>query len=79
MHYIESEVTKASYLYRLSGSMRIQMMPMESGLCLSPIMAALVVSLVTSVTTKASIGDDKHKPDSIGITWISMLPDNQYK
>ena len=49
MHYIESEVTKTSYIYRLSGSMRIQVMPMESGLCLSPTMAALVVSLVASV------------------------------
>jgi len=49
MHYIVSEVTKTSYLYRLSGSMRIQVMPMESGLCLSPTMAALVVSLVASV------------------------------
>jgi hypothetical protein len=42
MHYIESEVTKTSYLYRLSGSMRIQVMPMESGLCLSPPVDALV-------------------------------------
>ena len=60
MHYIESEVTKTSYLYRLSGSMRIQVMPMD----------ALVVSLVarTKDTTRASIGGDKHKPDSIGIT-----------
>jgi len=33
-----SEVTKTSYFYRLSGSMCIQVMPMESGLCLSPTM-----------------------------------------
>jgi len=32
--------------------MRIQVMPMESGLCLSPTMAALVVSLVASVVMK---------------------------
>ena len=51
MHYIESEVTKTSYLYKLSGSMRIQVMPMESGLCLSPPMDTLVVSLVASVAT----------------------------
>ena len=44
--YIESEVTKTSYLYRLSGSMRIQVMPMESGLCLSSPMDALVVSSI---------------------------------
>jgi len=71
MHYIENEVTKTSHLYRLYGSMRIQVMPMESGLCLSPPMDALVVSLVlaTKDTTKASIG----------ITWIRMLPDNLYK
>jgi len=68
MHYIESEVTKTSYLYRLSGSMRIQVMPMESGLCLSPPMDALIVSLVAKDTIRASIGGDKHKPDSIGIT-----------
>jgi len=43
MHYIESEVTKTSYLYRLSGSMRIQVMPKESGLCLSPPMDALSI------------------------------------
>ena len=49
MHYIESEVTKTSYSYRLSGSMRIQVMPMEYGLCLSPSMDTLVVSLVASV------------------------------
>jgi len=68
MHYIESEVTKTSYLYRLSGSMRIQVMPMESGLCLSPTMDDLVVTLMTKDTTKAAIMGDKHKPDSIGIT-----------
>jgi len=49
MHYIVSEVIKTSYLYRLSGSMRIQVMPMESDLCLSSPMDALVVSLVASV------------------------------
>jgi len=43
MHYIVSEVTKTSYFYMLSGSMRILVMPMESGLCLSPTMDALVV------------------------------------
>ena len=59
MRYIYSEVTKTSYLYRLSGSMRMQVMTMD----------ALVVS----------IWDDKHKPDSIDITWIRMLPDNLYK
>jgi len=64
MHYIESEVTKTSYLYRLSGSMRIQVMHMESGLCLSPPMDALA----TKDTTRASIGGDEHKPDSICIT-----------
>ena len=69
MRYIYSEVTKTSYLYRLSGSMRMQVMSLESGLCLSSPMD----------TTKASIGDDKHKPDSIGITWIGMLQDNLYK
>jgi len=41
MHYIESEVTKTSYLYRLSGSMNIQVMSMVSGLCLSHPMDAL--------------------------------------
>ena len=55
MHYIESEVTKTSYIYRLSGSMRIQVMP-------------IITTLATKDTTRASIGDDKHKPDSIGIT-----------
>jgi len=55
MHYIVSEVIKTSYLYRLSGIMRIQVMPMVSGLCLSH-------------TTKTSIGDDEHEPDTIGIT-----------
>ena len=40
MHNIVSEVTKTSYLYRLSGSMRIQVMPMESGLYLSAPMDA---------------------------------------
>jgi len=49
MHYIESEVTKTSYLYRLSGSMRIQVMHMESGLCLSPTMDALIVILMFQV------------------------------
>jgi len=49
MHYIESEVTKTSYLYRLSGSVRIQVMSMESGLCLSPPMDTLVVSLVHNI------------------------------
>jgi len=49
MHYIESEVTETSYLYRLSGSMLIQVMPMESGLCLSHPMDALVVSLVHNI------------------------------
>jgi len=67
MHYIVSAVTKASYLYWLSGSMLIQVMPMESGLCLSSPMDALVVTLVTKDTTKAAIMGDKHKPDSIGI------------
>jgi len=32
----------------------------------------------TKDTTRASIVGDKHKPDSIGITWIRMLPDNLY-
>jgi len=32
--------------------MRIQVMPMEFGLCLSPTMDALVVSLVASVKLK---------------------------
>jgi len=67
--------------------MRIQMMPMEPGLCLSPPMDALVVSLVAIVVIytgdqghySASIGGDKHKPDTIGIIWIRMLPDNLYK
>ena len=77
MHYIESEVTKTSYLYRLSGSMRIQVMPMEYGLWLSTPMDALVVSLVASVVM--IIVGDNHKPYSIGITWIRMLPDNLYK
>ena len=49
--------------------MGIQVMPLESGLCLSSPMNALVVS----------IGDEKHKPDSKGITCIRMLPDNLYK
>jgi len=49
--------------------MRIQVMPTESGLSLSPTMA-------TKDTTKSSIVGDKLKPDSVGITWIRMLPDN---
>jgi len=49
--------------------MRIQVMPTESGLSLSPTMDDLVVSLVAIV-------GDKLKPDSVGITWIRMLPDN---
>ena len=40
---------------------------------------ALVVSLVARHwQPRTSIGDDKHKPDSTGITWIRMLPDNLY-
>ena len=34
--------------------------------------------LANKDTSKASIVGDKHKPDSIGITWIRMLPDNLY-
>jgi len=56
--------------------MRIQVMPMESGLCLSPPMDALVVSLVASDNHTGDQGHYHHKPDSIGITWIRMLPDN---
>jgi len=36
----------------------------------------MITTLTTKDTTKASIVGDKHKPDSIGITWIHMLPDN---
>jgi len=63
MHYVVSEVTKTTYFYRLSGSMRIQVMPMESGLCLSPTMDALEVSFVASVlATKDTTKATTHEP-----------------
>jgi len=55
MHYVVSEVTKTSYFYRLSGSMHIQVMPMESGLCLSPTMDALVVLFIIFISLACNI------------------------